>query len=526
MIKARKLALPLFFVAVLCGVISCAHAQQTPADGNTTPSGCDLSGWILQQQAHSTLSPEDPPDQYDTTITVNGSKRLIHLQRNFKIGIFANIPQCRGLAFSPDGVLYATSFNGNIYALPDHDHNGTADSTIQIVTGRQNPHGVAFHEGKMYFSTGKTFERVDSTKPDRSAQKITTLLSGFNTGDHITHTFVFDTVRRKILMQFGSPCNFCPNTDSLASIREYNYDATGQRTFASGLRNAVGMDLDPRTNALWVNVNFGATSSRHNTTPPEGIYLICDGARYGWPYAYSFRMRNPDPAFVTIDTSYIESLSGPIAEVLAHSAPLGLHFYRGSALPKKYHNAVFMSYHGSWNASPPSPPRVTVMWADSDGHNAHVQDFMTGFQLANGGRWGRSVEVTEGPDGALYVSDDAGGLGNTAAGEIYRIWYTGASDAVATEQPKNPSHLRIGIASPNPFNESTTIKYSADAPGPISITLLDLLGKEVRDLSPTGTRINGEGIVKLERGGLTDGVYFLRVMLGSESQTIRIVLAK
>ena len=149
-------------------------------------------------------------------------------------------------------MLYATSYAGTIYALPDHDHNGVADSTITILSGRTDPHGLAFHDNKMYFSTSKTFEVVTATNPDRSALKTSTLLSGFNTGDHITHTFVFDTVRQKILMQFGSSCNYCNNTDSLAKIMEYNYDGTGARTYARGLRNAVGMGIDPRTNALWV----------------------------------------------------------------------------------------------------------------------------------------------------------------------------------------------------------------------------------------------------------------------------------
>ena len=261
---------------------------------------------------------------------------------------------------------------------------------------------------------------------------------------------------------------------------------------------------------------FGANSALHNSVPPEGIYLVCDGANYGWPYAYGFRMRNPDPAF-QVDTSYIKSLSGPVAEVLAHSAPLGLHFYRGNALPSKYHNAIFMCYHGSWDANPPSPPRVTVLWADSTGSNAHVQDFLTGFQLANGNRWGRSVEVIEGPDGALYVSDDA-------AGVVYRIWYSGSLSGVASSSA-HPSHLAVGLASPNPFKESTMIKYSTDGNAPLSIKLLDILGKEVRDLSPANSHEGAQNkSITIERNGLAAGVYFVRATLGSESQSIRLVV--
>ena len=47
-----------------------------------------------------------------------------------------------------------------------------------------------------------------------------------------------------------------------------------------------------------------------------------------------------------------------------------------------------------------------------------AQDFATGWQSADGNRWGRPAGVTVAPDGSLIVSDDQ-------AGVLYRIAYTG-----------------------------------------------------------------------------------------------------
>lgn len=452
---------------------------------------------------------------------MNGQGVPISLQNGFRISVFAQVSQCRGLAVSPDGVLYATSYSdSSIYALPDHRHLGKPDSVIRIVRSLAHPHGLGFLHDTLYFSTSHDLDKVVATNSDRSAKTVVKLLSGFNTGDHITHTFVFDTVRQKILMQKGSPCNYCTTSDTtLATIMEYNYDGTGGRIYARGLRNAVGLDLDPRTNLLWTNVNgmddlFSSNVAIHDTLPREGIYLVCDGANYGWPYAYSFRMRNPE--MMGVDTSYIQSLSGPVAEVLAHEAPLGLHFYRGTTLPPLYHHAIFQAVHGSWDASPPAPPRVIVMWADSDGKNARFQDFMTGFQYANGSRWGRCVEVTEGPDSALYVSDDQ-------AGAIYRITYVGPQSSVAKADGASLTQLYVDTNFPNPFHGKTTINYTLRKTSQLTFDLFDDLGRKVRNVL-NAQAAPGSHSLEINCSDLPAGSYYLRASGAGVVQTVRLVI--
>jgi hypothetical protein len=101
----------------------------------------------------------------------------------------------------------------------------------------------------------------------------------------------------------------------------------------------------------------------------------------------------------------------------AHSAPLGLAFYTGRQFPEAYRGDLFVALHGSWDRSTPIGYQV-VRVPMRDGRPAGpTEDFVVGWQL---GRrwWGRPVDLLVAPDGALLISDDAGG-------RIFRVWYAG-----------------------------------------------------------------------------------------------------
>jgi glucose/arabinose dehydrogenase len=103
----------------------------------------------------------------------------------------------------------------------------------------------------------------------------------------------------------------------------------------------------------------------------------------------------------------------PTIGIQAHSAPLGLTFYTADAFGPEYANDLFVVQNGSWNREPPAPPKLLrIDFSDADPVSA--QDFLTGFQDAQGNRWGRPAGVTVAPDGSLIVSDDQ-------AGALYRV---------------------------------------------------------------------------------------------------------
>ncbi|HEY3875250.1 MAG TPA: PQQ-dependent sugar dehydrogenase [Candidatus Kapabacteria bacterium] len=497
-----------------------------PSTNSQTDVGCSLSAWVLQQQPHSTGTPSTLLLLRDTIITVNGTEQSISIPDGFTMSVFATVPQARGLALSQDGVIYATAYNGDVYALPDHNHDGIADSTIMVASGLNDPHGIGFYDGNLYVSNNANLWRFVTDPLTRKETSMVQIAALPSAGGHHSRNFVFDTIDKKIYLQIGSNGNI-DTTDIAhrAQIVEMNPDGSGYRSFATGVRNAVGMDLDPRTGALWVNNNgmddiFGSGTSGTANNPCESIYLVCDGANYGWPWCYGFRLRNP--LMLNLDTSVVQTFDGPVGEVEAHSAPLGLHFYRGTKLPALYHNAIFQCYHGSWDRTPPAPPRVTVMWADTDGKNARIADFVTGFMVPGrvgdsntGYYFGRPVSIIEGADSALYVSDDQESV-------VYRINYTGVASNVGSNES---SSSRLSLANPNPAENAVNAMLSLRVPEHVRIDLLNEIGEQMASFDK-GEMPPGNQSFTFDTSSLPAGTYILRVTAGSDVESRRFVIER
>jgi glucose/arabinose dehydrogenase len=182
--------------------------------------------------------------------------------------------------------------------------------------------------------------------------------------------------------------------------------------FAIGLRNAVGFDFHPETGEIWATDN--GRDLLGDDFPPCEFNRVVAGGDYGWPVANGDRVLDPDVG--AGHEARAAASSPPEHGFVAHTAPLGMTFYRGDAFPERYRGAAFVAQHGSWNRSTKSGYRVVVLeWKDG----AIVEsDFAVGFEKDEQ-VIGRPVDVAEGPDGALYVSDDY-------TGTIYRIAYTGS----------------------------------------------------------------------------------------------------
>ncbi len=515
----------LFILAIVLAGCTCATtvlAQET--------EGCNLSAWVMQQKPNSTRTLEMPPPVLrDTVLTIYGAQNHISIPAGFTMTVFADsLLFCRGLACSPDGVIYATAYDGDVYALPDHNHDGIADSTIIVATGLNDPHGISFYKGQLYVSNDSALYRIVTNGVSRVAQSMVRIASLPITGDHHSRNFVIDTINNadKIYLQIGSDGNFDTNDVAhRAQIVEMNPDGSDYHTYATGVRNAVGMDIDPRTGALWVNNNgmdniYEGIYPDSNldlqltaNNPSESIYLVCNGANYGWPYCYAFQLRNPQQPWVNLDTNIVEKFDGPVAEVLAHSAPLGLHFYRGTKFPALYHNAIFQCYHGSWDRTPPAPPRVTVMWADTDGHNARVTDFVNGFEVLGPNAdsntsyyFGRPVSVIEGADSALYVSDDQNGV-------VYRIAYTGGESSVAPSEAAMSFNLANPV--PNPAENVLSVNLTLGLPAVVRAEVFDEIGNTVQAIVG-GEMSSGVHALSVDASKLPSGSYILRVTAGGE----------
>ena len=345
----------------------------------------------------------------------------------FHISVFAeNVDSARMMVFTPGGVLLVSeSGEGKVVALPDPKHAGKAERMATILNGLNEPHGLAFYDGKLYVAENDKVRRYDwdeATLKASNPKKLADLPGG---GGHSTRSIVFHG--GKMYISAGSSCNVCIEKDPRrAAVMEFSPDGSGQKIFAKGLRNAVGLAVNPKTDTVWVTVN--GRDWLGDDLPPETIYdLGKDGGDAGWPYCYGDRV--PDSNFTKPGTetgteteeNRCKSVIEPKVQMQAHSAPLGLAFYEGSQFPSEYQNNIFVAFHGSWNRSVPTGYKIVRVKLDDKGQpQGGAEDFITGW-LAPGetkrGRWmGRPVGIVFDSDGAMYLSDDTGGL-------IYRITY-------------------------------------------------------------------------------------------------------
>jgi glucose/arabinose dehydrogenase len=338
----------------------------------------------------------------------------------FHIAVFSEaLDNPRMMIFTPGGVLLVSEPNEDkVVALPDPKHAGKAARMVTVLDGLNEPHGLAFYEGKLYVAENDKVRRYDWEEANLRATnpvKLTDLPSG---GGHSTRSLLFHG--DKMYVSAGSSCNVCIENDPRrATVMEFNPDGSGQRIFAKGLRNAVGLAVNPKTDTVWVTVN--GRDWLGDDLPPETVYDLGrdGGVDGGWPYCYGDRV--PDSNFTKAGDDRCKNVIEPKVQMQAHSAPLGLAFYEGTSFPAEYRNNIFVAFHGSWNRSVPTGYKVVRVKLDDKGEPVGgAEDFITGW-LAPGetkkGRWmGRPVGIVFGGDGAMYLSDDAGGV-------IYRVTY-------------------------------------------------------------------------------------------------------
>jgi glucose/arabinose dehydrogenase len=331
----------------------------------------------------------------------------------FKVTYYANgLPGVRFMVVGPDKMLYVSQpRSGRIVRLPDRNGDGFADTTEIVVAGLNQPHGLAFHKGALYVANTDGVVRVP-LGVNGLANGAPIYVNHFEGGSgHSSRTIVFGA-DSAMYVSVGSSCNICVEKNpERATVLRFNEDGSGKRIFSSGLRNAVGLAVNPNTKAIWVTQNErDDLKPSHEDLPPEEINILTDGGDYGWPYCYGSRVPNPE----FHDAARCASTIPPAIALQAHSAPLGLTFLtRATKLPADYRGDLLVAYHGSWNRDVPTGAKV-VRIRVKDNKPVSVEDFITGWQTPDGKRWGRPADVAVAADGSVLISDDA-------AGAIYRV---------------------------------------------------------------------------------------------------------
>lgn len=349
------------------------------------------------------------------TATTSESSPL-HIPVGFSLSVFAkDLGDPRVLLIESDNTILASiPSQGKIVALIDKNNDGKSDETKVVVEGLNRPHGIAIEcakDGcKLYVAEEDKLVSYDYW--DRAVTNRKVIASLPEGGNHTTRSIL--PQGRKILVSVGSSCNVCQETDqNRAKILEIDIVTGEVNTFATGLRNAVFMAINPRSGELWAT-EMGRDLLGDNL-PPDELNIIKKGGNYGWPICYGKNIH--DTAFdknTYIRNPCMEPFETPSTiDIPAHSAPLGLAFIPGS-WPAQYQNDMLVAYHGSWNRSVPTGYKIVRYKFDTNGTYQGVEDFITGWFTKDGTALGRPVGIVIAPDGTTYISDDK-------AGVIYRL---------------------------------------------------------------------------------------------------------
>jgi glucose/arabinose dehydrogenase len=331
-----------------------------------------------------------------------GARAQLVVPEGMEATLFASgLRTPRFMAFSPDGVLLVAERGADrVVALPDRDADGTADETIEVGHGYERAHSIAFTNGGTLLVAGETKLFEVTLGDDLRERDRRTLVEGLpGDGAHVTRT-VAVLPSGDLLLSVGSSCDACEEEDPRrAAISLISPDGARQRIFMTGLRNAVGLWLDPDTGRAWAT-NMGR-DMLGDDRPPETLYEVVDGADAGWPRCHAGSIIDPQLGFADA----CAGVAAPAATFQAHMAPLAL---------VKWRDHLVIAFHGSWNRS--SKVGYKLVWLPWNGAPAgRAEDLATGFLLpGSDDALGRPAGLAVGADGALYVSDDK-------AGYIYRI---------------------------------------------------------------------------------------------------------
>lgn len=244
-------------------------------------------------------------------------------------------------------------------------------------------------------------------------------LPGGGYNQHWTRNVVAAPSGDKLYVSVGSQSNVDEEPLPRASVQVMNLDGSNQQTFASGLRNPVGLDFHPTTNELYTTVN--ERDNIGDDLVPDYLTRVRQGEFYGWPYTY-LTPNNIDPRQTQNGKSKRPDLAArtktPDVLFQAHSAALGLQFYDGKTFPEKYRNGAFVAFRGSWNRDRGTGYKIVFVPFNNGRPQGYYEDFLTGFLLnpVEVTTWGRPVGLLTLPDGSLLVTEE----GNN---RIYRIQY-------------------------------------------------------------------------------------------------------
>jgi glucose/arabinose dehydrogenase len=445
---------PLAIAACTVAAAAMTFASSQAQNSSTATPGTSSDPASLPDQElgrRFMVKPDDLPAPRTGPIVSNRPLTLAYqgqtprVPEGFKATLFASgLQHPRRLLVLPNGdVLVAEQRVGYLTLLRDEDGDGKADWIQRHAEGFNGPYGLAWRDdhvlvadqdgiwkvphrlGALRPGRGATEQKAESTPPEQRrptpsvvGEEMITKKGVFGiVQGHSNRHLVVDPRTGALFVGVGSSGNVGVEPEVKASIQRFDADGSGQKTYASGMRNPTALAFHPQTGDLYALVQ--ERDGLGDRLVPDFMIRVQENAFYGWPYAYTGQ--HPQPGFANLRPDRVKASVTPDLLFEAHSSVMDLVFYDGEQFPPEWRGSAFVALKGSWNRSEPTGYKVVRVPFKDGRPEGSYENFAVGFWASGPQRaevWGRPTALAVTKDGALLVADDTGDT-------IWRISYEG-----------------------------------------------------------------------------------------------------
>ncbi len=368
---------------------------------------------------------------------IKANLKRIKMPAGFSIELYAVVPDARHMAVAPStNMLFVGTRKTSVWAVTDRNSDGVADEVKSFAPSLKftNPNGVCWtkdgflivaeHNRVLNFPAAEFFYEG----PDVAVIEVVPQ-GGLIPVDEESYNHGARTCRVSddgmLHVTLGQPYNVQPKEKvalyeqlGIGGMIKFNaFDGSKREVVARGVRNSVGMDINPKDKSVWFTDN--QTDGMGDETPPGELNRVSRmGEHFGYPYIHGNNVQIAGTAAAADlkDMKPPANWTKPQVEFPAHQAQLGMTFYGGKMFPEKYRSGVFVAAHGSWNRTKATGALINFVPIKADGTAGASEVFAEGWLDENGIYRGRPVDVAVMKDGSMLISDDF-------AGAIYRVTY-------------------------------------------------------------------------------------------------------